>query len=326
MLVTGASGFIGRHLLPACVSAGHEVHAVSSRGRPSRDRGARRQDAHGEVRWHRGDLLEPAAAAALVAGIRPELLVHLAWSVEHERFWSSPENVRWVESSLALVRAFAAAGGRRAVIAGTCAEYDWERIGRVRADHQPPRCHELRTPTDPRTLYGACKRALNAVAERFAATAGIEVCHGRVFFLYGPGEQPGRLVAQVASALLAGERVATGDGRQVRDFLYVQDVADAFRALAESDVLGAVNIGSGEPVTVGGIVEAIAEQVGRPELVEWGARPRPEGDPDALLADVRRLRREVGFGARVTLADGLAATVQWCAEQKHVRLARTSRR
>jgi nucleoside-diphosphate-sugar epimerase len=323
VMVTGASGFIGRHVLGACVRAGHEVHAVSSRP------GAGDDGAHpsqGDVRWHEADLLNPATASSLVARVRPELLVHLAWYAEHGRFWSSPENVRWVESSLALIRAFADAGGRRAVIAGTCAEYDWAAIDPVSADRPLPRCNELHTPTGPHTLYGACKRAVNAVAESFAATVGVELAHGRVFFLYGPGEQPGRLVAQVARSLLAGEPVATSDGRQVRDFLHVEDVAQAFYAILGSDVLGAVNIGSGEAVTVGQVIESIAARVGRPELVRWGAQPRAEGDPPVLLADVGRLREEVGFSPRIELADGLATAVEWWRAQADAEPARSARR
>jgi nucleoside-diphosphate-sugar epimerase len=323
VLVTGASGFIGRHLLTACLQAGHEVHAVSS-GSVAGDSDTQRS--HRDVRWYQADLLDPVAAASLVARVRPELLMHLAWYAEHGRFWSSPENVRWVESSLALLRAFAAAGGRRAVTAGTCAEYDWAVIEPMRADRPLPRCNELHTPTGPHTLYGACKRAMNAVAESFAGTVGMEFVHGRVFFLYGPDEQPGRLVAQVARSLLAGEPVATSDGRQIRDFLHVQDVAEAFYAILNSDVLGAVNIGSGEAVTVGEVIESIAARVGRPELVQWGAHPRADGDPAVLLADVRRLREEVGFSPQVELRDGLADAVEWWRGQAQTEPTRSVRR
>jgi nucleoside-diphosphate-sugar epimerase len=291
VLVTGASGFIGRHVLPACLRAGHEVHAVSSHALAS-DR--RLPSSRGEVRWHQADLLDPAEAASLVARVRPELL------------------------------AFAAAGGRRAVMAGTCAEYDWAAIGPVGRERPLPRCHELCTPTGAHTLYGTCKWAANAVAERYAASVDVELAYGRVFFLYGPDEQPGRLVAQVARSLLAGERVATSDGHQIRDFLHVEDVAGAFAAILQSDVLGAVNIASGEPLTVREVIESIAALVGRQELVDWGAHPRPEGDPEVLLADVTRLRQEVGFTGRTSLADGLAAAVAWWRAQPQAQPARSA--
>jgi nucleoside-diphosphate-sugar epimerase len=322
VMVTGASGFIGRHLLPACLRAGHEVHAVSSRPAAGDSAMSTSQE---DIRWHQADLLDPGAVSSLIARVRPELLVHLAWYAEHGRFWASPENVRWVESSLALMRAFAAAGGRRAVMAGTCAEYDWAAIEPVRPDQPLPRCHELRTPNGSETLYGTCKRAANLVAERFAVTADLELAYGRVFFLYGPDEQPGRLVAQVTRSLLAGERVATSDGRQIRDFLHVADVAEAFAAILESDVLGAVNVASGEPVTVRDVIESIAMHVGRSELLDWGARPRAKDDPEVLLADIGRLREEVGFTARIGLADGLGTTVEWWRRQLHAQSTHLAR-
>src|SRR5205085_8625551 len=125
--------------------------------------------------------------------------------------WTAPENVRWVEASLALLRAFAEAGGRRAVLAGTCAEYDWGAGDEV--------LNERNTPLRPDTLYGAAKHGLHVVGAAQAAQVGFELAWGRVFFLYGPGEAPGRLVPAVARALLAGEPAKTTAGTQVRDFL-----------------------------------------------------------------------------------------------------------
>src|SRR6202035_1989630 len=133
VLLTGSTGFIGRHTLAALVRGGHEVHAVARRRGP---------DTHG-VRWHEADLLE---SADVVEQIEPEILVHLAWYAEHRKFWSSVENLRWVEASLALLRAFARAGGRRAVLAGTCAEYGWSR-----------ELYSEDAPLQPATLYGAAK-------------------------------------------------------------------------------------------------------------------------------------------------------------------------
>jgi nucleoside-diphosphate-sugar epimerase len=136
-----------------------------------------------------------------------------------------------------------------------------------------------------------------------------------VFFLYGPDEQPGRLVPSVVRSLLGGESVPASDGEQIRDFLHVSDVADGFASLLASDVCGPVNIASGEAVTVRTVIETIARSVGRPELIRWGALERGPGDPDVLLADVARLRDEVGFVPRITLEEGLMTTVDWWRER-----------
>ena len=290
VLVTGASGFIGRRALAPLLLAGHEVHAVARTPPAVPPAG---------VAWHAADLLAPGAPAAVVGAARPTHLLHLAWYAEHGRFWTSPENVRWVEASLALLRAFADAGGERAVLAGTVAEYDWTH----------GLCSESETPLIPATLYGVAKDALRRVAAAAAAEAGVTLAWGRVFFVYGPGEHPDRLVASVARALVEERPVLTSSGAQVRDFLHVEDVAGAFAALVDAAVTGPVNVASGEPVAVRDLVRALAELAGRPDLPRPGALADRPGEPPLLVADVRRLREEVGFTPRRSLEEGLRDTL-----------------
>jgi nucleoside-diphosphate-sugar epimerase len=235
--------------------------------------------------------------------VAPERLVHLAWYVEHGRIWDAPENAVWVERSLGLLRAFSAAGGRRAVMLGTCAEYDW------RAPVNP--LHELQSPVAPATLYGIAKDALRRVATAFAERQGLGFAWGRVFFPYGPGESKERLVPSVTRAVLAGEPISTTSGEQVRDFIHVEDVAGAVAAIVDSSVNGPVNIGSGEGVQVRELVDTVARAAGDPRLVRRGELPQRDGDPAALVADVGRLRGEVGFTPRHSLSEGLEQTVNW---------------
>lgn len=295
VLVTGASGFVGRAALRPLVERGFEVHAVSSRAAPP--------EGTDHVVWQRANLLAPAEAERLVRAVAPTHLLHLAWYAEPGRFWSAPENVAWVEASLRLLRAFAAAGGRRAVVAGSCAEYDWA--------ERPP-YSERTTPLRPRTLYGACKASLHTIAAAYAEQQDDLACAwGRIFFLYGPGEQPGRLVSSVVEALVAGREAETTEGSQLRDFLFVEDAGAAFAALVASDVTGAVNVASGEGVPVGDVVAAAAATAGRPELVRRGALASRPDEPAAIVADVGRLREEVGFSPRFGLDEGMRRTLDW---------------
>src|SRR6185312_10743533 len=132
VLLTGGSGFIGSRAIAPLLAAGYEVHALG-----------RRRGASPDVTWHELDLLDDRATGRVVADVAAERLLHLAWHTEHGRFWSAPENLDWVAASVRLMRAFAEAGGRRAVIAGTCAEYDW--TGAVE------RCRELDDASGPAT-------------------------------------------------------------------------------------------------------------------------------------------------------------------------------
>ncbi len=293
VLVTGAGGFVGRHCLPELLEREFEVHAASRR--PPRD------EAPPAVTWHAADLLEPGGPGALVAGVRPTHLLHLAWEATPGTYWESPDNLRWLRASLDLVAAFAAAGGERLVSAGTCAEYGWA----------SGRCSERGTPLAPATLYGTCKHALRQVEEAFAVRQGFSFARARLFFLYGPHEDPRRFVPSVIRPLLAGEPARCTHGRQVRDFLFVADAASALAAVLDGPVTGAVNIASGEPVALRELAGAVAALLGRPDLLRLGALPAPPGEAAVIVADVARLAGEVGWSPRRSLEEGLARTVEW---------------
>ena len=150
VLVTGATGYVGRRVTGPLEALGFEVHAAG------RAQGV--------------DLLATGGADALLAQVQPTHLLHLAWYTEHGLFWTSRENLRWVDASLRLLQAFASGGGRRAVVAGTCAEYDWVPGGTF---------SEWRTPLRPATLYGAAKLGLHEVWSRgLAAQEGVELAWG----------------------------------------------------------------------------------------------------------------------------------------------------
>jgi nucleoside-diphosphate-sugar epimerase len=250
-------------------------------------------------------LLEGTAAATLVGRIEPTHLLHLAWYVEPGLFWSSSRNLQWVGASIELVRAFFAGTGKRAVLAGTCAEYDWA-FGR---------CSEVATPLAPNTLYGACKHAVQVAVDAYARERSLSIAWSRIFFLYGPHESAERLVPSVIRAVLAGESARCSHGQQVRDFLHIADAGSAFVATLDSEVEGAVNLASGTPVTIEHLVRSIAAQSGREDLLDLGALPARLGDPMVLTADVDRLFNEVGWRPAYTLDRGIEATLDWWREQ-----------
>jgi nucleoside-diphosphate-sugar epimerase len=281
VLVTGGSGFIGRNALAPLRERGYEVHAPGSR---------------------EADLLAPGTAADLIAELRPTHLLHFAWDARPGKYWTSTDNLEWVEGSLRLLRAFAEGGGRRAVLAGTCAEYEWT---------DEVHCVEGATPLAPATLYGAAKHGLHVTAERYASQAGVSFAWGRIFFVFGPHEHHARLASSVASALVRGEPAEAGAGTQVRDFLYSEDLGDAFAALLDSAVEGAVNMASGEPRAIRDLVVALGDAAGRPDLLRIGARPPNPGEPASITAAVDRLRDEVGWRPPRTLEQRAADTIAW---------------
>lgn len=130
VIVTGASGFIGRHALNTLIDRGFEVHAISSKSELKiSDR----------CTWHLINLLDSSEIMSLVKAVKPSHLLHFAWYAVPGKYWTSELNFLWVQASLELLRQFRQQGGERVVMAGTCAEYDWN-YGY---------CSELVTPRKP---------------------------------------------------------------------------------------------------------------------------------------------------------------------------------
>jgi nucleoside-diphosphate-sugar epimerase len=240
------------------------------------------------------DLLDPQFA---FPASRFDVCIHLAWYVEPGKYLGSPLNQQWVEASLRLARAV---NCRRFVAAGTCFEYDTS-VGVLSES----------SPTRPDTLYGRCKLELFHALQKL----DLNFAWVRIFYQYGPREDRRRLVPHVIHSLLAGQRAELTPGQQVRDFLHVADVGHAIAAVAASDLTGAVNIGSGEGVTVAELAGKIAGILGRPELLALGAKPYAPGEPMRIVADNAKLRA-TGWRPRYDLDAGLRDTVNWWKAQR----------
>ena len=304
VLVTGGAGFIGRHTIKPLLERGFEVHVVSRTPLDQEQQAALRGDHdQGLLRLHRADLHDSDTINPLLQKIRASHLLHLAWDARHGVFWNSSENLDWIVSSKLLVKAFIEAGGERIVAAGTCAEYDWESTD-LRLD-------EKTTLIKPFSLYGQCKYAFRKSLFTVAEHHKISAAWGRIFFLFGPHEGPKRLVSSAILSLLNGQQFEASKGDQVRDFLYVEDVAKAFVALLDSQISGDINIASGQESSVAEVLTILGRLTGRSDLIRLGAKPKQANEPPRLVASVKRLREEVGVTFSRSLEQRLAETVEW---------------
>lgn len=292
VLVTGGRGFIGREAMPLLLERGYEVFAVTSTDRPNGMPG---------VTFVHADLRDGEAAAALVAKIKPTHLLHLAWVTEHGLFWESPDNSSWVSGSLRLYQAFAEHGGKRAVSAGTCAEYDWSQ----------GKCIEDTTLLEPNSLYGHAKLSLYRLQRALFEEAGISAAWGRIFMCYGPHENPKRFVPSIVAPLLRGEPVKCPVGERQRDLLHIKDIASAFVRLLECEVAGALNIASGEPVKLADVARMIADKLEAGGLLELGDAPAASDEPLAFYGSAARLSDEAGWHPRYGLEEGIERTIDW---------------
>jgi nucleoside-diphosphate-sugar epimerase len=296
VLITGATGFIGRHCLQILTTKGYDVHAVSRRASP--------ESALPRLTWHERNLLLPGCPTDLIAKVKPECLLHLAWYTVPAKYWEARENVEWVRASLELFHAFADNGGSRLVAAGTCAEY-----GSVDGE-----CKENKTPLFPTTLYGVSKHGLERILYFWSLRTGMSSAWGRTFFLYGPHEHPSRVVAYVVLSLLRGEPALCSEGTEVMDFMQVTDAASAFVSLLESKVQGPVNIGSGRPVSLHRVLEEIGAQLSKLDLIRFGTRGSKHAS-QAFWANTQRLANEVGWKPQYDLAGGIRQTIEWWRSQ-----------
>lgn len=266
LLITGATGFVGRQVHAALAKRDAPVRVVIRRGTEAR------LIAAAERVVTTADLfLEPAAWwARACAGINT--VVHAAWYAEPSKYLHSPKNADCVTGTLALAAGAADAGVRRFVGIGTCFEYDVT-AGRL----------STQTPLKPATPYAEAKvaafHALSALLP--ARRASFAWC--RLFYLYGDGEDERRLVPYLRRQLAAGEAAELTRGQQVRDFLDVREAGRMIADVALGAANGPVNICSGIPITVRTLAERIADEYGRRDLLRFGARADNSFDPPYVV-------------------------------------------
>lgn len=287
VLATGTSGFVGQPVLQALVRHGIPVVCVG-RNRPAEN-----------VDFIQADLLSCTDLPAIVAQAGATHLLHLAWYAEHGKYWTSPLNLRWVDVTVRLVEAFCEAGGQQVVAAGTCAEYDWSH----------GYCREDDTPANPATLYGTAKDAARRLVTAICALRQVPCAWGRIFLPYGAGEPETRLIPSLA-AVFRGRAAPFGvNADAYRDFLHVDDVAEAFVSLLRGSANGIFNISSGRPVAVADLVRTLAALLNAdPEPVLRLATARP-GEPALLVGDSSRLKAQA-WQPRISLPDGLTQLLE----------------
>lgn len=293
VLVTGATGFLGRHLRPALAAEGAEVHGIRTSGKGM---GA------GVARWHTADVRDAGALRDAVAAARPDLVIHLA------AYGASAD-----QRDEARMRAVNVGGTRallecldpsvRVVMAGTCAEYGHVDGAAVEA-----------MPCRPVSRYATTKHEAVRLVVDEARRTGRAAVVLRPYGPYGPDDHPTRVIPSVVLGLLRGETVAVTEGRQRRDFSYVSDHVEALIRASVTDGLapGAIyNVGSGVAVTLRETLERVAEAVGGAGRLDFGARPYRDDEIREMVPDVSAAARDLGFRAAVPFADGLARTVAW---------------
>lgn len=305
VLVTGAGGFIGSHLVEALVESGAEVRAfVHYRGNGSwgwLDRSTHK--AHFEV--VAGDVTDRDIVASAMKST--SIVFHLAALIGIPYSYHAPVSYMRtnIEGSLNVLQAAREAGVERVIHTSTSEVYGTARYVPINEDH----------PLQGQSPYSASKIGADKLAEAFHLSFGLPVVTIRPFNTFGPRQSARAVIPTIISQCLSGEIVKLGSLTSTRDFNYVSNTVDGFLRCAESSgTIGkTINIGSGSEISVGELVEKIGKLLGREiRTRKEQRRLRPtESEVERLVADNSLARRTLKWKPRVTLDDGLLKTADW---------------
>lgn len=273
-LITGASGFLGRHLCRELLAAGHELTLLSRQSSTA----AWWPDAPSSVRHLQADIGQ-VRAEHLAPYAAPHCVVHLAWQgLPHYHSLHHLEENLW--NSYFFLKEMLKAGAKQLVVAGTCLEYGMQ---------SGPLSESL--PPHPTLAYALAKDTLRRMLYLLHREFDFSLLWLRFFYLYGPGQAPHSLLAQLDAALATGATsFRMSGGEQLRDFVPVQEAAQlAARLIAQSPIDAVVNIGSGKPQSVRRFVEQYLATQGRQLNLELGHYPYPDYEPMAFWADTTHL-------------------------------------
>jgi nucleoside-diphosphate-sugar epimerase len=287
-LVTGASGFLGTRLCDRLLASGAEVHATSR---------SQREYRNGRLRWWQTDLLEYAGVHRLFNDVRPDVVVHLAGQVTAAPDLSLvlPVFHSQLGGTLNVLVAATERGCRRVITTGSLTE---------------PTISDLKpTPSSP---YAAAKWSSTAYARMFHSLYDTPVVVLRPFMTYGPRQHETKIVPYVVNSLLRRKAPELSSGAYSADWVYIDDVIDAFvTAATRLGIDGCdIDLGSGQLTSLRHVVDLIVQRIGPVVKPQFGAVPdRP--NEQMHVANTEYTRAVLGWSAGTSLEDGLAATIEW---------------
>jgi nucleoside-diphosphate-sugar epimerase len=300
VVVTGAGGFVGANLARMLVDRGHEAHLIV---RPGASRW-RLEGLSESAEIHETDLADSGEVNALMSRLRPEWIFHLAAHGAYSWQDSGPEMIRSnIVGTVNLLEAGLRAGFEAFVNAGTSSEYGFR-------DH-PPSENE---PVEPNSFYAVTKASATLYCRYMAQKHRVNTTTLRLYSVFGPYENPGRLVPNLIVQGLKGRLPELAQPSAAHDFVFTEDVCEAFLAAASrtGGEAGAVyNVGSGVQVTLREVVEAARRLIPVAEEPQWGSMPDRAWDAKVWVADIRRIRSELNWTPRHSFEQGFRKTVDW---------------
>ncbi|MGH2785991.1 MAG: NAD-dependent epimerase/dehydratase family protein [Actinomycetota bacterium] len=302
VLVTGACGFIGSHLTRRLVEEGAEVHALTSEVSSVFPR--RLLDLRGTIVMHEGNLMDRSAMDAVARASKPRFVFHLGAYTHVGKSWTRvDESIQAnIQGTVNLLQALADQGYERFVNTGTSEIY-----GDIDV---PFREDAVVNPISP---YSVSKYAAERFCRLFQRAYGWPIVMLRPFNAYGPAQSPDRVIPEIIVRALRKEELKMTQGRQTREFNYVEDLADGFvKAATTPGVDGELfNIGGGEEISMRDVATQILEVMGNPIEPQFGALPERPTEIMRMYCDSSKARERLGWSPSHTLRDGLEKTIEW---------------
>jgi len=273
ILLTGATGFVGQHLVPRLLNCGHEIVAVS------RDSGkAASMPWFDKITFIPFDIFNKQADPVKSLGIA-EILIHLAWSglLDYQNFYHFEHNL---PASYFFIKKMVEAGVNRVMVTGTCFEYGMQQ-GCLSEDLQ----------TMPSNPYGLAKDTLRKFLQMLQVQHPFNLQWIRLFYMHGPGQNAKSLLAQLDTAIDNNDIVFNmSEGEQLRDYLPVEGVAERMTLLVDHpECSGIINCCKGKPISVRRLVEKRIGERGANLSLNLGYYPYPDYEPMAFWGNSRKL-------------------------------------
>jgi nucleoside-diphosphate-sugar epimerase len=287
IVLTGASGFLGRPCCERLTASGHTVLALSRQHAPS--------DLPVGVVWLVRDLANVDSYRTDLESFNPDAAIHLAWDGIPD--FSLGKCLHNLETGALFAESVLQAGARHLVVSGSCWEY-----GKVSGPLSEQK--HLVSPS----VFAAAKNAQRLLLKALTDATNATLAWGRVFFVYGPRQRAASLAPTICKTILAGNDPSLKTPSALNDFVYVEDVAEALVLLAETKSNGVFNIGSGVPTAAGQVADQLLSLVGRPP--QYAQQLSKEESGSGFYADITALRG-LGWEPRTSLREGLQKTLAY---------------
>ena len=280
VFLTGGTGLIGKETIPFLKENGFDIYALTL-GDESDTK---------DIKYIKANLFDKTEIDNILHQIKPEYLLHFAWL--STGLFNDNSNFDFLTASIDLLKSFVKNGGKRAVMAGTYAEYGY---------HNETLTETM--PAEPINIYSKCKDFVHQISELYCQNNNVSFGWGRIFSAFGKEKDPRRLTSDVINHLLADEEVVIRSGSLIRDYIYAKDIAAAFVKFLDSSVEGTVNICTGKEMSIHDYVMTIAQLMGKENLVRFNEQASPQ--QQRVVGNPFRLNLEVGYTPKYSIKEAL---------------------